>query len=245
MPFARARQILKHAHGLSAIKILLSTSISSRPAFRHLSIAALRLLSPGQYVQFDYVLADKGLKGLLRFNHINADTQSALELAIGDCYRLPDLPSPELVIDGGGNTGLFAVAACARWPKANVILCEPVAANVEIIKEVLKINSYLGRVSVRHVALWSETGTRTFYLRDANQGSFDGEVAWTGSIIVPTIRLAELIDAVPRRLCLIKLDIEGAEMEVLRDYFSLGQIHKTIIVMELHRSDISRLALES
>jgi hypothetical protein len=65
---------------------------------------------------------------------LRSDLQSALELGVDDCYCLGRLKEPEFVVDGGGNTGLFTLAACARWPKASIVVCEPVPANLKILK---------------------------------------------------------------------------------------------------------------
>lgn len=202
-------------------------------------MSILRILPNGNLVEFEYSIIGKSQKGLLRLNHINADIQSALELAVGDCYRLEDLPSPDLVIDGGGNTGLFANAACARWPGANVIVCEPVPQNISLIHDVLALNSFGQCVSVQLAALSATAGYQECYYREANQGRFDLDLPWTEEIVVPTVRLSELISETSKGITLIKFDIEGAEIDVLRDYFSSEKIVRTIIVLELHSADVN------
>lgn len=236
----RVREILAQTSGLSALKLILAAANSSRPFLRPFCLTLLRILSRNGRVTFRYRIAGKPLRGFLRLSHLDADFQSALELAMGDRYRLAQLPEPHLVIDGGANTGLFSLAAGARWPKARIVACEPFPENVWLISDHLKINGIFNSVETRDIALASATGTKTFYCRAANEGSFDPQVPYERTLKVRTARIVDLLKDREQEPVLIKLDIEGSEIEVLRDFFSHSNTQNSIVVLELHDTKINK-----
>jgi FkbM family methyltransferase len=163
--------------------------------------------------------------------HLQSDLCSALELAVGDCYRLDRVGPPEFVVDGGGNTGLFTLAASARWPKARIVVCEPVPSNLEILSENLNLNGI--RANIRPVCLGGAPGRTNFYCREANQGSFTPNLPHNAVIEVEVETLSEICSESDGQFVLVKLDIEGAELDVLGEFLKVGR-RKTTIVGELH-----------
>jgi FkbM family methyltransferase len=226
------------------VKILLLVAVTSRPRYRSLVHALLKLISPGSRISFRYKIANRKIVSFLRWEYLDSDLQSALELAVGDCYRLKQLQRPDFIVDGGSNSGLFLLAASARWTGVPIVAFEPVPANVEIIKAHLIANHFEGSVRVVQAALAGKDGSKRFYLREANQGSFTDELPAEGFMDVETLALAPFLPSDPNLLKLIKLDIEGGEVEVLDALFRDGGIRKTIIVMELHNTPVTRPWIE-
>jgi hypothetical protein len=72
----------------------------------------LRFRAGCSLIRYGYTIGDRKLAGFLRWKHIDSDLQTALELAIGDCYRLSKLQRPDFIIDGGANRGLFFLGCC-------------------------------------------------------------------------------------------------------------------------------------
>jgi FkbM family methyltransferase len=155
-----------------------------------------------------------------------------MELAVGNLYRLEELPRPDLVIDGGANTGLFTLAAAARWPTARLRVCEPVPHNLAIVDEHLRINSV--QADLLPVALGAAPGRAKFYCRQANQGSFDPHEPFHSVIEVPVATLSELCDNSTAGATVIKLDIEGAEVAVLSEFLQEPR-RRTAVIGELHQ----------
>src|SRR5437763_7469187 len=116
--FPRARAAMAALSGFSLMKILLAVVANGRPALRLVALGLLKVFAPGSTISYTYVVGNRKLKGFLRWEHLTSDLQSALELAIGDCYRMNKIPNPDFIVDGGANTGLFTLAAAARWPIA-------------------------------------------------------------------------------------------------------------------------------
>src|SRR5262249_32006718 len=169
--FPNARRILRGTKGRSRLMFLIAQASLSRPRLAGPCRSLLRRFARCGRLPFDYLINGRRRHAFLRLEHLGGDLYSAMELAVGNLYRLEKLPKPDLVIDGGANTGLFTLAAAARWPEARIRVCEPVPHNLAIVDEHLRINSV--QAEVLPVALGGAAGRATFYCRQANQGSFD------------------------------------------------------------------------
>lgn len=226
-----AREITRRTSGRSRLVLLLAQASFTRPLFA----AACRLLlgrftSDGR-IAFEYFINGIRRRAFLRVAHLQADLYSALELAVRDLYRLGDLPEPRFIIDGGGNTGMFTLAAAARWPHAELKICEPVPHNLAILAEHLRINSIKGELLP--IALGRSPGKARFYCRGATQGSFSPDLPYESVIDVPVATLSQVYE--PHAACpsLVKLDIEGAEVEVLDEFLERPR-QQIAIIGELH-----------
>ncbi len=242
--FVRAKAVMARLSGLSLIKVLLAVLASSRPRVRRLSHGLLKLITLGPRVSYKYRIQNRNLIGFLRWEHIDSDLQSALELAVGDCYQLNRIPRPDFIVDGGANTGLFSLTAIARWPGVPIVAFEPVPSNLEAIESHLKANHAENLVRIERAALAGVDGSKRFFIREANQGSFSADLPADCAIDVDCRMLAPYLPSNPETLKLIKLDIEGAEVEVLDALFKNGGLKKTIIIMELHNTPVTRPWIE-
>lgn len=172
---------------------------------------------------------------LIRGKHLHSDLQSVLELAAGDCYQIANISwKPDLVIDGGGNTGLFSLAATARWPDSKILCFEPMPENFDLIEMHVNVNGLTDRVEVYKRALAVDDGTAAFFLRDANQSSLSEALDYRSKVEVKLRSLHQIYAQQLDKNVLIKLDIEGAEFEILRDFFKRGPFRRILFVMEVH-----------
>ncbi len=125
-------------------------------------------------------------------------------------------------IDAGANVGVFTIhMAKLAGPSGRVIAFEPDPQNAECLIENAALNACGEMVKVEPSALSSEPGTMTFYK------SSSGHSAW-GSLVryrdLATQELAVTVDSVDaycarhgiRRIDFLKIDVEGAEFELLQ-----------------------------
>jgi len=217
----------------------MATASHSRPLLAGPCSFLLRRLARSGRLEIEYRNHGESRRIFLRSSQLTSDLQSALELAVGDCYRLGRLPEPQLIIDGGGNTGLFTLAASARWPRACIVVCEPVPDNVKMIQTHLRMNGI--EAEVLPVCLGGAPGRTRFYCREAVAGSISPDRPYHSVIEVEVKTLSEVCRGrgLGERPSLIKLDIEGAEVDVLEEFLQAPR-PQTTIVGELHR----RTALE-
>lgn len=235
--FANFRQIWKHSRGFSRLKLAVAQASITRPALRPLCRAFLRLMArSGMF----WATCDTGygeVRSSFRLSQLESDVQGFLEVAIGDCYHLPQEFAPDLILDGGGNTGLFTINALRRWPSARAIIFEPVPDNIDRIQAHLKANGL--QAELEPLCLGAAPGTMKFYCREANQGSFSDDLPYNREMDVQVTSLRPYLPTDPATKCLIKLDIEGAELSVTPDI--VGALSEnTIVVGELHQREVNQ-----
>jgi len=134
-------------------------------------------------------------------------------------------PELGLVVDAGAHVGIFSLQA-AQWAD-KVVALEPNPVNYAVLEANLYRNAAANVVPLNK-ALWAKT-TSVGFGRATHSGG--GHVSQLGTAKVETISLDELI-AQFGPVDLLKIDIEGAEYEVLEAAQSLDSVHT--IVGELH-----------
>lgn len=136
------------------------------------------------------------------------------------------------IVDIGAHHGQFALFAVERFPHATLHSFEPLPAARERLERVVGADS---RVRLYDVAASNEAGTAVFHVSRLDDSSSllpIGEryvEAWPGTeqaseIQVRTARLDDALDLdAIRRPTLLKIDVQGAELDVLRGAESLLQ----------------------
>lgn len=232
--FSNARLIWNHSRGFSRLKLLAAQASVTRPSLRPLCFAFLKMVSQSGMFWAGYDSGSGNLRASFRLSQLQSDIQGFVEVGIGDCYHVPENFDPALIIDGGGNVGLFTMSALKKWPGAKAIIFEPVPDNLERIKAHLSANNL--HAEIKPFCLGSSESTMTFYCREANQGNFSDDLPYTSTIDVKVASLRPYLPTDPETKCLIKLDIEGAELEVMPDILRRLSPN-TLVVGELHHRE--------
>lgn len=143
-------------------------------------------------------------------------------------------------IDAGANVGLITSAmAAAVGPAGAVWAVEPLPRNVERLRA-LKDGNHLDHLHVFPVALSSRAATAELRLPAGTGGSgfasFVAPWAGEGRLEVRTRTLDDLVDAhgPAHPLRLVKIDVEGAEGELLAGARTTLTAHRPVVVCELH-----------
>jgi len=154
-----------------------------------------------------------------------------------------------VAIDCGANVGNVTAAFAAR--NAEVYAFEPNPAAYRVLEARFARAS---RVHCSPAAVTTRDGTAKLYL---HRNSASDPVKWsTGSSLYPekgnvdpdaavevqTIDLSRFIASLGRPVHLLKLDVEGAEIEVLERLLDTGQLrHIRHVLVELHDRNIQSL----
>jgi FkbM family methyltransferase len=135
------------------------------------------------------------------------------ELFEDEIYKFSSTNQAPLIVDCGANIGLSVLYFKSLFPMARVIAYEPDENNFSVLKENIRINNY-SDVDCRQAAVWVHNGAVSFQA-DGSQGSqiITGESGNT--IPLKAERLADLIR--DKQIDFLKIDIEGAEAEVIAD----------------------------
>lgn len=145
-------------------------------------------------------------------------------------------PNP-LIIDAGAHVGLATLFFKTRYPKSRIIAVEPHPENVKHLDnniwfnklvDVTVIEAALGSNPGEHELFFDASGDQWFSTAGFTKGAWDHSQT-SVPIRVPTIPLDALIG---EPVDLLKMDIEGAEIDVLRSSKKLDLI--TNVIIELH-----------
>lgn len=139
------------------------------------------------------------------------------------------------VLDCGANVGLASLYVKSLYPRAKVTAFEADPALAAMCGRNLAANG-CGDVLVESAAVWTGNGTIEFFI----EGGDSGMVAAVGQpgpapiAVVRSVRLRDYLEREP--IDLLKLDIEGAELPVLRDCADrLSRVG--LLILDLHEFD--------
>ncbi len=149
------------------------------------------------------------------------------EVILHRAYDL-DLPGfePDFILDVGSHIGLFSLCASARWPKASILAFEPHPDNAVWARRNFAGNGIRG--SVVEAAASTKSGWMNFDL-----GGGMGRLNSGGNTRVMAADLPSIIRAFPASRLLLKMDIEGGEMDLLPEVLPLLPTTNAVFV-ELH-----------
>lgn len=174
----------------------------------------------------------------LRYSDIASLASQYREIVVDRGYEFDD-SATGAIVDCGSNIGLSVAWFAARYPGRPVTAFE---ADPEIAKILEQNVASLGdaRVTIVKAAVSGEAGLVGFMSNGADGGRVarDREV---GSP-VPAVRLSDYISA---ETALLKLDVEGAEFDVLLDLCGSGQIrfvHRIACEIHADRANAGKLA---
>ena len=141
------------------------------------------------------------------------------------------------VFDVGGNVGVFSVAVAQQVASdARVVAFEPLPGNVARLRENLE-RCGLGNVDIAEVAAASAPGETDFLATD--DSAYSGLVASVGEgrkghvVRVPLATIDSIWESRGSpRVCFMKLDIEGGELEALRGATRLLERCRPVLMVE-------------
>jgi FkbM family methyltransferase len=176
-----------------------------------------------------------------RFIFRNASYEPELDLLLECCGD-----ELSLFVDGGANIGWWTVTAAQTAQRVIAIDASP--ETLSFLRANQRRNG--NNIDVIVAALWSRSGEEISFSHSssAHAGSAVTEVSqhdrssrnWT-STTVTTVTVDEVVEKsgalqLPG-LLIVKLDVEGAEVEVLRGAAHVIDLDRTIVVFEEHGRD--------
>jgi FkbM family methyltransferase len=150
-------------------------------------------------------------------------------------------------IDVGAHIGFFTMQmADAVGAGGCVYAFEPFAANADLLEQSIAENGFADRVRFQRAAVGASPGTATltFPVETLNSGGAyllrDGSQPLAGNLTRPVLQV--VLDALDLRrpVRLIKMDVEGAEPQVLRGAERILKEDKPVILSELHPTQLER-----
>lgn len=158
-----------------------------------------------------------GNHGTVTLRPNTGDIYALYQVFVKEEYAADFVTPPKVILDAGAHIGLATRWFAIKFPESRIIAIEPEAENFGLL---VANTRHLSNVIPLQAALASEAGERA--LIDPGGGSWAYQTAMpqdvgdTAMRLVRTVTVPELMSEFSvERICLLKMDIEGAEAEVL------------------------------
>ncbi|HCI05302.1 TPA: FkbM family methyltransferase [Patescibacteria group bacterium] len=146
-----------------------------------------------------------------------------------EIYNFVSETDQPYIIDGGANIGLSVIYFKRIYPGAEMLAFEPDPYIFGVLKDNLKSFGF-SDVTLLERGLWKENGQMKFYA----EGSDGGRLALDSDVNnIVSVKVVSLKKYLGKPVDFLKLDIEGAETEVLEDCRDLLKNVKNIF-LEYH-----------
>ena len=131
-----------------------------------------------------------------------------------EIYRFNSFNSTPRIIDGGANIGLSVLYFKKLYPNSEIIAFEPDEKVFSTLTKNINYSAHKEGITLVQKALWNEETTLEFMSEGADAGRVQHVNRSCNIMKVSTVRLR---DYLAQTIDFLKLDIEGAELEVIRD----------------------------
>jgi FkbM family methyltransferase len=169
----------------------------------------------------------------------DADVAVLAEIFDDRVYDFPLAPPPRVIVDLGGHVGASVLYFALRYPEARLVVVEPDPVNFAKLRRNV---GHLAQVTAINAAVSDHEGTITLHSAgglDSWKSSTSGVATpWSHPVEVRAAKLDSILaEAGVTAVDLLKIDIEGAEYEVLRSFDGLRDVQ--LIAGEVHPHLIS------
>ncbi|MBU2101092.1 FkbM family methyltransferase [Candidatus Micrarchaeota archaeon] len=225
---------------------LVTLAIKARNVFFALKV----VLRVKNWKEYFYDIYDKNKKRKIIYELSNGtkyvtrsktkDRDIFVEIVLGNEYFTDQikLNKTSVVFDIGAQIGIFSVFIAGKARK--IFSFEPVPENFELLEENIKLNGLEEKVKTFNLAVSSKKGKEKIFLNSNNSGGHS--IFGKGSFIeVNSVDLKEIFEENRIEECdLLKIDVEGAEYNIL--YALPEKFFQRIkqIVMECHEIDLKQ-----
>ena len=188
--------------------------------------------------------------------HMNLDFSSRTDMMIFEDFKTKGVPyevevttvfsrvieEGDFVVDVGASLGFFSITAAKMG--AHVVAVEPCVETFAQLFKHLQMNEIGTEVEIIPFPLYRKEQEVDYYIdRDSGGGSnslWDPRLWWENDLTRANPEVRKLIATTLDRVCagrtpkLIKIDVEGAEFQVLQGGTEVLQRHPPFIVLELN-----------
>ncbi len=177
--------------------------------FKQNELAYAKIKELPRFIEAEVLFLDKQIKIV--------DNASFLfikkELFEEEIYKFNAGSPAPLIIDCGANIGMSVIYFKTLFPAANIIAFEPDKKVFDTLVHNVKVFGF-SDVQLINKACWNEETTLQFFSEGADGGRAAKDFDRNNLVEVATVRLQSFLN---KKIDFLKIDIEGAEVEVILD----------------------------
>jgi FkbM family methyltransferase len=179
---------------------------------------------------------------LFYFPSIDYFSGLCMEIFFKQSYCLAQTQTPIRVLDCGANIGVSLLYIKVRAPNAQVTCFEPNPAAREVLMKNIEVNGWNTDVHVLPYALGREVGSVEFFVDGTEATSSSGSTLMHEKYAEKRldtyhVEMRTLSSFVVESIDLLKIDIEGGELDVLNELRTAQKLHMIReIQLEFHYS---------
>lgn len=137
------------------------------------------------------------------------------EIFTDESYKFNSKSQSPIIYDCGSNIGISCLYFLTKYQNSKIIAFEPDPLVFSTLKENITKNGFNSRVELNEKAVWTSEGELNFFSDGADSGFvFSNKIA--GNKSVKSISLKSFLEK-ETIVDMLKIDIEGAESEVIPD----------------------------
>lgn len=140
--------------------------------------------------------------------------------------------------DIGANEGLFTLCAAKRIGSGGRVVCfEPAPEALRLLRHNIRLNGFQSRVDVVGKLVADRCGWERFYANGKsgyNSQSKEAAPSNADPIQVETVSIDAFVEATGRSPDVVKIDVEGAELQVLRGMEAVLTRGDIVVLCEIH-----------
>ena len=126
------------------------------------------------------------------------------------------------IIDCGANIGIAVLFFKTLYPDAEILAFEPDSHAFDILGANVRANG-LADVAIHQAAVGAVAGTTQLYANPAARGSGAASIL-PGMPVAEVVPVVQVSTSIDRPVDFLKIDVEGAEMDVLRELAAAGSL---------------------
>ena len=141
---------------------------------------------------------------------------SVEEVLVDEIYKFEANTISPTIIDCGASIGLSIIYLKRLFPNSSIIAFEPDKKIYEVCKNNINLFKF-SSVEIIDAAVWVENGITSFLPDDSLGGKIVSSIDVKKDSSLYAIKTIRLKDYITKKIDFLKIDIEGAELDVLRD----------------------------
>jgi FkbM family methyltransferase len=157
------------------------------------------------------------------------------EIFIYKSYRFESNTQNPLIFDCGSNIGISILYFKIFHPDSRIVAFEPDPENFRLLKKNIECNK-LENVALHNYALGKEDGLCKLFNSPSGKGSLNTSIyANEPKEIFINVRMKRLSSFIKEEIDFMKIDVEGAEGEIINDLSEAGKLNSIKeMVIEYH-----------